>query len=340
MAGYWLTILLAAGLLGCCSFVSAEDKAAVDADVPKANSYDNAWKNDWVMHLRDINKRAKGKTPGFVIHLGDSITHDSSYSQFAQNYKGNDDLGRAIVWSKAGGPDTGEIAPDCKNGWSLSWFNVKSDKPKWRSYTACKGITAGEFLTGTSRSYCFVAGPGDKTPLDTLLNNKSKVGVDGYNVAIVYDAQIAIVMLGTNDVGGEEPIDKIAANLKTIAQKLEAKDIMPILSTIPQRRERNDRVIQLNDKIRALTKELKVPLIDFYAEIERRGPNGTWQDTMISEDGVHLTMQGYRDPVKDPEWLSKSGALLRGFLSTCKIMEVKAYVIDGANPPGFKVPKK
>jgi len=115
---------------------------------------------------------------------------------------------------------------------------------------------------------------------------------------------------------------------------------MPILSTIPPRRERNDRVIQLNDKIRTLTKELKIPLIDFYAETERRGPNGTWQNTMISEDGVHLTMQGYRDPVKDPQWLSKSGALLRGFLSACKIMEVKAYVVDGANPPGFKAPKK
>ncbi|MFH1706886.1 MAG: hypothetical protein ABIF71_03090, partial [Planctomycetota bacterium] len=162
-------------------------------------------------HLREIHKRAKNKTAGFVIHLGDSITHYKGYSQFALNCQATDELGQAVKWSKAGGPDTDQAAPDCKNGWSLSYTQVKSDKPRRRSYTACKGITVHEFLYGATKAYCFVAGPEDRAPLDTLLNNTSTApvgGPNGYPVAVVADAQIAVIMLGTNDIGGSAAIDK------------------------------------------------------------------------------------------------------------------------------------
>ena len=136
--------VLAAAVLILCGGLRLEGQAvaaAVDADLAIANGYDDAWETEWVAHLREIHKRAKNKTAGFVIHLGDSITHYKGYSQFALNCQATDELGQAVKWSKADGPDTDQAAPDCRNGWSLTYTQVKSDNPRWRSYTACKGIT-------------------------------------------------------------------------------------------------------------------------------------------------------------------------------------------------------
>jgi hypothetical protein len=56
----------------------------------------------------------------------------------------------------------------------------------------------------------------------------------------------------------------------------------------------------------------------------------------MAEDGIHLSWNGYRDPVAQPGELSANGNQLRGFLSVCKILEVKQYIYDGINPPPGK----
>ena len=76
----------------------------------------------------------------------------------------------------------------------------------------------------------------------------------------------------------------------------------------------------------------KIPLIDYYQEVVRRRPNGTWMNTLISSDGVHPSADyGGSHADSDPyassgTALSNSGYLLRDWLSVQKIQEIKTKV--------------
>ena len=134
------------GLLVATVFPAAAGEGQVDADVDKANSYDDAWEPAWVAHLRAIHKRAKDKTDGFVVHIGDSITYANQYGQFARSYRGDNEIGKTLQWTKCGfGDDFMKTPPDCKNGWSLAAFDHPAGG---RSYTAQSGITAAQWLRG------------------------------------------------------------------------------------------------------------------------------------------------------------------------------------------------
>ena len=54
----------------------AEDARAQSAapDAVRANGYDDAWQSQWVGHGRALLAGA-GKTDGFVLQIGDSITY-------------------------------------------------------------------------------------------------------------------------------------------------------------------------------------------------------------------------------------------------------------------------
>jgi hypothetical protein len=73
-------ILSGALLLFSLSANASNDKA-------QANSYDNAWETQWVNHSRQVLSAGSGKTAGFVLQIGDSITHSNPYSQFHYAFK-------------------------------------------------------------------------------------------------------------------------------------------------------------------------------------------------------------------------------------------------------------
>jgi hypothetical protein len=119
-----------------------------------------------------------------------------------------------------------------------------------------------------------------------------------------------------------------------------------ILSTIPPRTSGD--VTPYNDAIKTLAQTAKLPLIDYYAEILARQPGVAWQTTLISGDGVHPTGAA---PAADPYAsggdpaahrtganAANDGYLLRGWLTMQKLKEVKSYVADGVNPPGWVAP--
>ena len=306
-----------------------------DADISIANAYDDNWKSDWISHFKEVLKRSKNKTPGFVIHIGDSITYSPEYGTLSRNHHSTDEFGKALDWSKGGGTDDySDVKPDCKNGWSLA--NARRSIHR-ASYTAVSGITDEQWLRGGSINKGethFASGKDDPSPLDTLLNNNSVEPHPGGNtVALVQDAQICVLMLGTNNLWGgalsKERIDKIRANLETIVQKLEAKDIMTIISTVPPFADNAAGVESLNAVIREIAKEKRLPLIDFHSEIIRRAPGDSWKGTILGGDNVHPSGGAYQDPFKKPDVFKTNGYLLRAFLSVCKIMEVKRYVMDG-----------
>src|SRR5205823_3798665 len=79
----------------------ADFSAALGPTADRANSYDNAWKAAWVAHARDL-LRTPGKTNGFVLEIGDSLTRSVAYATWPAQGEGQtpEDL-RTLSWARA-----------------------------------------------------------------------------------------------------------------------------------------------------------------------------------------------------------------------------------------------
>ncbi len=302
-----------------------------DADITKANSYDSAWeadKNGWAASMWHLRLNATGKTDGLVVLLGDSITYANPFGQWAHYGSGMTTADTTIcTWMHAGNwgvdPPTDNTS---NNGWYLAACDVTGRNG---SYTARSGITAGQYLTG-------FAAP-DLPGMDKMFT----AGFTNPDGKQYRDAIMAVILLGTNDIGGGDTAG-LTTNLGSIIDKLVADKIIPILTTLPPRVGSDTTVANFNTAIRNLAQSRAIPLIDFWAEITRRRPGQTWQNTLISGDGVHPTGSGlsYNSSsspyVNNGEALSNVGYLLRDWLTVQKIAEVKANAID-IKPGDFNV---
>lgn len=99
--------------------------------------------------------------------------------------------------------------------------------------------------------------------------------------------EVAIIMIGTNDISGGTVPERYREQLEEVVRKCLNAHCIPILNTIPPRRGRDEAVEEANKIIRAVAEELKVPLADYHAECLRRRPDQSWDGTLISDDGVH-----------------------------------------------------
>jgi len=137
--------------------------------------------------------------------------------------------------------------------------------------------------------------------------------------------EMAIIMIGTNDIaGGKVPAGYEAGLQQVVEQCLEA-NCVPILNTIPPRRDRDQAVEAANKIIRNLAESKNVPLVDYHAEIVRRRPDGSWDGTLLSGDGVHPS--GKKSNVYSDENLSESGYALRNWLNFLAMREVYFRVL-------------
>lgn len=290
-----------------------------DADIAVANGYDNPWQSGptgWVATMRTIrNSRPAGltATSGFVVLLGDSITYANPFGAWPRYGSGKTpDDSATCNWMHAGN-GTSQTTND---GWYLARFDVPG---RGGSYTAKSGITAAQYLAGTYG-----------LPSMDKMYTAGFTNPDGKQYR---DAQIGVIMLGTNDLGGYTDV-QVAANLSTMVDKLQANGIIPVLTTIPPRAGQDAKVLTFVTAIRNLAESRKLPLIDYYQEIMRRRPGTTWQNTLISGDGVHPTgdRAGFTvasDPyASSGQALSEVGYLLRSWLTVQKIKEVKDAVLD------------
>ena len=289
-----------------------------DANITTANSYDNAWQagaSGWEAEMWHMQLNATGKTAGFITLLGDSITYANPFSQWPRYGSGKTAADTTICnWMHAA--DWGTGSNNSNNGWYLAAYDVPS---RGGSFTAKSGITSGQYLAGTyglpSMDQMFTAG---------------FTNPDGKQYR---DALMAVILLGTNDIGGGNTA-QLTANLGSIIDKLLAAKVIPILTTLPPRVGADTTVGNFNTAIRNLAQTRAIPLIDYWAEITRRRPGTTWQNTLISSDGVHPSSTGgaynsSSDPyVNSGEALSNVGYLLRSWLTVQKIAEVKAAVLD------------
>jgi lysophospholipase L1-like esterase len=252
---------------------------------------------DYADAMKKVAAKFSGKE-GVVLHLGDSITYANQYGGWARGGKGKTPQEEAALkWMHCN-----------DNNDSDGWYLARVDRPGNRSDTAVSGIRSYEYLEG---------GKSGIPPMAEVVKK--------------YNPQIAVVLLGTNDANGGRTPAQYKADMTKVVDLLLGNGTIPILTTIPPIKGKDDVVKAYNAVLAEIVKEKKVPLIDLCAEILKRRPTD-WLGTLISDDGVHPTGDhGGASPGSEPtdENLKNSGYLLRGVLSVRKIVEVKAKVLDG-----------
>lgn len=145
------------------------------------------------------------------------------------------------------------------------------------------------------------------------------------NLLLKKKPAIAIVMIGTNDIAGGKAPANYRKDLETIVGRCIDAGCVPILNTIPPRKNAGQAVADANEIIRQVAVNSKVPLVDYHAAIVHRQPEGAWAGTLISDDGVHPT--GGKTEVMTEENLKVSGYALRTWVNFLAVREVYFRVI-------------
>jgi hypothetical protein len=97
---------------------------------------------------------------------------------------------------------------------------------------------------------------------------------------------VALIMIGTNDLPGGD-VAQFRANLNRILTIVEANYVVPVVSTIPYRRdnpELQDRVPAFNDVIVRVARAHNAPIWNYWLAMESLPGNG------VSVDGIHPSL--------------------------------------------------
>jgi len=137
--------------------------------------------------------------------------------------------------------------------------------------------------------------------------------------------EMALIMIGTNDISGGRVPPSYEDDLQQVVEKCLAANCIPILNTIPPRHGHQDAVRQVNEIVRRTAKKYHTPLVDYHAAISKLRPEGTWQGTIISGDGVHPTAG--KTNVYTEENMKSSGYALRNWLNFLTVREVYFRVL-------------
>lgn len=338
-------------LLVTCGLAS---QASAATDATQANAYDDGWQSQWVAHCKAVYATT-GKTAGFTLQVGDSITHANPYSQWPRYGDGKSTEDGTIIGWMGGGIAFSGTTTDVAN--ANGFYLAVTDTSGVRGMTASGGMDTAEFLAGSGNG-------GTAMPASTDVGVAKGMIADGAtysgNLHITTlltsfsNAQFAVLMLGTNDLGSARTAAQVKTNLGSIITAFEAKNIVVILSTIPPHYDSTTDVTAAaySDAIRALAQERSLPLIDFRAEILARRSGTSWNGTLLGTNDVHPTagVGGYSatsNPYADGGDAAthrtgaaclNSGYLLRSWLTVQKMKEVKLRVIDTVAPPANNAP--
>jgi hypothetical protein len=302
----------------------------------RANSYDDAWQDGpsgWVSNARSILSGGN-QVQGLVIWLGDSLTRSAALGAWAQRGSGKTTEDQLITnWMHAG------LSPqsvDSIDGFALATPYFCSA----RSYTVGDGLGAWDFL-GSGM-------PADTNPATArqkLQNCSAYPNILNLTTILtaIPSSQFAIPavnLLASNPAN--------LTDFKAMLTLMIARHIVPIIITYTYRTDAkfNGLVDQYNVALVQLARDMKLPLIDFNAEMLARLPFSQWPGRFLG-DGVHYTSGGggftsTSDPYAsggDPATHTTGAALtyngygLKGWLGVQKMKEIKALVFDGSLPP-------
>lgn len=247
---------------------------------------------DYAPAMKKVAAKFKG-TPGVFLHLGDSNTYANQATAWARGGMEQTDAEKAFLkWSHAGKRDESD-----------GWYLASTDVPSNRSHTAASGMQADEFLKG---------GKGGLPALADVANK--------------YKPQLALYMLGTNDVRAGRPTAQYIADVEKAVDLLLDQGTVVILSTLPPYRGKAKIIDDYNKALRQLAAAKHVPIIDLHGEMKARGGDD-FEKQYLGDDDIHLSQQPANGPATD-ENLKKCGYLLRCYLAVHKGMEVKKRVFD------------
>jgi hypothetical protein len=338
------------GLVNVFDTSALEPPEDLGPTAARAISYDADWRDAWVTHckaLYDAGVAAGGKTEGFLIHIGDSLTHSHSPSTGVGNGtwacagagKTPTDLA-TTTWLRADDVDVYTTPnPESKNGFHLAICDI-TDR---RGFTCAGDLSAREFIDGDRNDGIAMPSVTSSAALakETLASPAylANIRMDTALKALE-DAQFALVLFNFGPDGDDNTTD-----LETLLDALEAKNIVPILSTESPRNgpdePYNARIRTWNTAITDLARARSLPLIDWYAEIIDRRPTD-FVGTLIQTDGIHPThsgggYNGYSDPYADGgdavtgrtgAAAARIGSLLRTWLTVQKMKQIKSLVVD------------
>jgi len=98
--------------------------------------------------------------------------------------------------------------------------------------------------------------------------------------------EVALIMFGTNDLNSV-PLAEYEAKTRQVVEKCLANGTVVILSTIPPRDGFAEKAADYAQAIRQIAFDMKLPLIDFHAEILKRRPDdwdGQWTNSRSTTD--------------------------------------------------------
>ncbi len=156
--------------------------------------------------------------------------------------------------------------------------------------------------------------------------------------------EVAVILFGSNDVG-QMDASEYEAKTRQVSQRCLANGTIVLLTTMPPRSGQLEKSRQFAQVARGLARELKIPLVDYSAEILQRrledwdgslsqfkdSPGDEYQvPTLIARDGVHPSNPAPWVSDYSPEGLRHNGYTLRNYLTLLAYAEVIAKVLEPA----------
>ncbi len=155
--------------------------------------------------------------------------------------------------------------------------------------------------------------------------------------------EVAVIMFGTNDLTELDGAE-YETRLRQVAERCLARGTIAILTTIPPRHGLAERSADFAGIVRKLSRELKVPLVEYHAEVLKRRPDD-WDGalekfrdapgdeynvpTLIARDGVHPSNpRDFQD--FSERSLSHNGYALRSALTLSTYADVIRRVLQPA----------
>jgi hypothetical protein len=162
------------------------------------------------------------------------------------------------------------------------------------------------------------------------------------------DPEVALVMFGTNDLH-DLTVGEYRDRLWSVGRRCLDRGTVVILSTIPPRHGLAAKAAAFAEVAREVARELRVPLVDYHAEILKRRPDdwdgaaegfrrfaGYDVPTLLARDGVHPSApRSYQDDYSERA-LRNHGYGLRNYLVLMKYAEV----IEALGVSGRAVPRR
>jgi hypothetical protein len=152
--------------------------------------------------------------------------------------------------------------------------------------------------------------------------------------------EVVLLMFGTNDLT-QVPLEEYEKKTRSVIERCLKNGSVVILTTIPPRSGLVEKSKQFAEAQRKIAKDLKVPLIDYQAEILKRrsddwdgalakfkdSPGDDYQvPTLIARDGVHPSNPSKYNEYSE-EGLNNNGYALRSYLTLMTYADVLRNVL-------------